>query len=482
MKTLTTVTSLFLLGAALAQDYVPFHSPTKFKAVGGTEEKFFFAEEMNSNNSTLEIKQYQVASDVLQAPNPNDMGCGSYGDINLATSNWLGRNIDYNQLLHELEMDNNISFNFDLNLGDSAVFTTTNNTDYYLKYISKTQENILNFWDSVKAYAIVAYDAQGNAVTTSFSATPIKIAKHLGAVRFIDLQGFPTNALEYEIVGQVNNNEGHLGSYAPTYDEVYPWEVGDTLQYSGYSSIQSSQSAYHAINTVTVTNRVETTDSVFISIYNDLYTYNPGGFVYNITYPPVIKFKKGEALTTYPSNYFEYMKKYDVGEVQFETLTGNGMEMSDFIYGDYCDSCDCFPAFELYQVLFENYTYMAPYGQVHREKTTYDGTMGVSAEVKLIFARVGNNTYGTYVAANVSEAQLIAVKLAPNPVTDLLELSSNERIASINIYSTTGALIQTKEINNQQSNLDVHDFNPGVYLIRITFDNGQHTTQRFVKQ
>ncbi|SFT83978.1 Por secretion system C-terminal sorting domain-containing protein [Lishizhenia tianjinensis] len=482
MKTLTTLTSVFLLGTALAQDYVPFHSPTKYKAVGGTEEKFFFAEETNIYNSTLEIKQYQEASDVLQAPDPNDMECGSYGDVNLATNNWLGRNIHYNQLLLELVMDNHLSFNFDLSLGDSAVFNTTNNTDYYLKYISKTQENILNFSDSVKAYAIVAYDAQGNAVTTSFSATPIRIAKHLGAVNFIDIQSFPNAAVEFEIVGQVNTTEGHLGSYAPTYDEVYPWEVGDTLQYKGTSSVASSQSSYYAVNTVTVTNRVETTDSVFISIYNDLYTYNSAGIVYNITYPPVIAFKKGEALTTYPSNYYEYMENYHVGEVEFENLIGNGMEMSDFIYGDYCDSCACFTAFELVNILFENYKYMAPFGQVHREKTNYDGALDVSAEAELIFARVGNNTFGNYHAANVNEATLIEVKLAPNPVTDFIHLSSNERMASVNIYNTTGALLQSKAINSQQSKLDVQRFNQGVYLIQITFDNGQQTTQRFVKQ
>lgn len=481
MIKLTTISSLLMLSAfTWAQDYNPLNSPSKFVETGGTEEVYFFAESTMLNGGLIEMKQYQVMYDSLITPsNPN--ACPSYGQPTAATDNWLGRDLVYNQILHSLSTDGGLTFDFGIPLGDSALIGSVNNVDYYMIYTSKSEEIILNYTDSVKTFSISAYDAQGTSVNTGYSSSPIRLAKQLGLVNFINLQDISNNVKEYEIIGQVNNGMGHLGNYAPTYDEVYPWDYGDTLQYFGYSSIQSTQSSYAAYNTVTVQLRTETTDSVYIHLNQNLQTVNSGGIVYNITYDPVIKFKKGEAITTYPANYFEYAKHYEVGEQEFESFTGAGMRMTDFVYDDYCDSCHCFPAFELQGVVFENYTTMAPYGSVHKEKTNYDSQIGITAEAKLVFANVDGNIYGNFVAVSVDELEEIAINIAPNPTTNHIQLSTSERMIGVEVYTLTGELCRSESLVGQTGKLNLSSLQTGVYLLHVRFENGQVSTQRIVK-
>lgn len=486
MKTLLITISVFLTASVnFAQNFNPFHSPSRYVQTGDTNETYFFAEHATLNGNTLEIKQYQEASEFFEMDEFH-IDCGSYGAPLKAKNNWLGRNINYNQTTQVLAMDSSLTFNLGINLGDSSLIKTINNIEYYLKYVSKSEEVILNFSDSIKYFSIVAYDNSGNLVNTNYSATPLRIGKELGAIKFINIQEFPFNAKEYEIMGQVNSNQGHLGDYALTNDEVYPWDVGDTLQVFRYSNQQYDEGfppqGGSSYSTYTILSRTETADSVIIHLTQDYFVATNPGFYTEITYPEFIRYKKGSVFSTYPANYYENMNSYHSREVAYESQTGPGLVMSDFIYADYCDSCHCFTAFELYQIHFDTYKIMAPYGKVHAEKTTYDGSMNFNAEAKLIYAKVGNNVLGNFVHVGVDNLELPVINIAPNPVNKVLEISTSERMQNLEIYTATGAKCLEKTTQNQTESLNVNALEPGVYLVVITFENGQQSTQRIVKQ
>lgn len=191
-------------------------------------------------------------------------------NCHLAEKNWLGRKLSYNSQDKTLTVDNNMVFDFNLALGDSSIFYATGNVNYFLIHTSRSEENILGITDSVYGYSVLSYDNSNNLIPSQFSSTPIQIAKTLGAIRFIDIAQFPNAAIEYEITGQDHENIGHIGSYGLTYDDVYPWDIGDTLQCSG--SNPTSEGGISSIITYTVTNRIESSDSVFIHLNKRIFS------------------------------------------------------------------------------------------------------------------------------------------------------------------------------------------------------------------
>ncbi|MBL1222357.1 choice-of-anchor J domain-containing protein [Chryseobacterium sp. L7] len=70
------------------------------------------------------------------------------------------------------------------------------------------------------------------------------------------------------------------------------------------------------------------------------------------------------------------------------------------------------------------------------------------------------------------------VKVYPNPVKDVLNISTDKKIRSIEIFSLTGQLIKTLEKDTKQVN--VSDLKKGVYLLRIKSE-GKDESFKIVK-
>lgn len=73
-----------------------------------------------------------------------------------------------------------------------------------------------------------------------------------------------------------------------------------------------------------------------------------------------------------------------------------------------------------------------------------------------------------------------SVEIYPNPVKDLLNVKSKNKISSVEIYHSNGQKVLQQEVKNQQLNLS--QLTQGVYLLKINFIDGQTTTQKFIKK
>jgi Secretion system C-terminal sorting domain len=73
------------------------------------------------------------------------------------------------------------------------------------------------------------------------------------------------------------------------------------------------------------------------------------------------------------------------------------------------------------------------------------------------------------------------VIIAPNPVRDVLNVSSANDIMSIELYSMLGQQVLIKQINKNQDQIDVSQLHPGTYLVKVVSDN-QHKTIKIVKE
>jgi len=86
----------------------------------------------------------------------------------------------------------------------------------------------------------------------------------------------------------------------------------------------------------------------------------------------------------------------------------------------------------------------------------------------------------TFKAENLQtiENQNFNLKLYPNPTSDFLNIKSDQKISKIEIYDTTGKLVQTSKMNNEK--VSVSKLPKGNYLIKIQTENGV-VNSKFIK-
>lgn len=79
--------------------------------------------------------------------------------------------------------------------------------------------------------------------------------------------------------------------------------------------------------------------------------------------------------------------------------------------------------------------------------------------------------------ASVESAELIGLKLYPNPVKNIANFSANETIQSVSIYDLTGRIVKQATPNKSNFDLDVADLSKGVYLVKLSAGDIEATTK-----
>jgi len=94
-----------------------------------------------------------------------------------------------------------------------------------------------------------------------------------------------------------------------------------------------------------------------------------------------------------------------------------------------------------------------------------------------------NQTKNTLVNfAGIHELELAAsVYLAPNPVTDKINISAGEMIRSISVYDNLGQIVLKQDVNNSLSQMDLSPLTEGVYFVSLQFKDGSKITKKVVK-
>ncbi len=109
---------------------------------------------------------------------------------------------------------------------------------------------------------------------------------------------------------------------------------------------------------------------------------------------------------------------------------------------------------------------------------------------KLLVSGIRENADGFIMARYFKENQLDieentflnSVSIFPNPVDNSLSISSEVKIDSLKIYQIDGKLIFEENFNfTKELNIDVANYNKGIYLARITGENSIQTF-KFIKK
>ena len=79
-----------------------------------------------------------------------------------------------------------------------------------------------------------------------------------------------------------------------------------------------------------------------------------------------------------------------------------------------------------------------------------------------------------------------AMRLYPNPAREQLvvEVPAEllEQSPVLNVYDAFGRLVLTQQANEVQNTVNLETLTPGVYITRVSANNGQVETLRFVKR
>jgi uncharacterized repeat protein (TIGR01451 family) len=92
------------------------------------------------------------------------------------------------------------------------------------------------------------------------------------------------------------------------------------------------------------------------------------------------------------------------------------------------------------------------------------------------------NTFQTEFVSTLTTNQFATsnIQIFPNPVNDILKINSNSTILSTEIADINGRIIQSSSQSNSEVVLNIEEFKFGVYLLKVTTQNGT-STQKFVK-
>ena len=118
------------------------------------------------------------------------------------------------------------------------------------------------------------------------------------------------------------------------------------------------------------------------------------------------------------------------------------------------------------------------------QPTTYAGEITQFKEwIKARLAWLDANMIGSPMSVETNPANQLKCRIFPNPVSDILYVESDKEIKSIALYNITGTLlIEKTDLCDFSVGTDVTGLNPGMYIARIVFSNGDFAVSRVVKR
>jgi hypothetical protein len=98
-----------------------------------------------------------------------------------------------------------------------------------------------------------------------------------------------------------------------------------------------------------------------------------------------------------------------------------------------------------------------------------------------------NNQEATYSGLNcpvlaVNNSTKNKFAYYPNPVTDILNISSEKNINSVYVYSIDGQLVLNQVYHNTEIELDLSKLKTGIYLVKVNLNDGSQKNLKIIKK
>ncbi len=375
-------------------------------------------------------------------------------------------------------------------LNDTWTFYRNSDGSYFEASVSNiTNDNFLGLTDSIKTIFLQAKDSLGNDIISPYDTLSIRISKNYGLIEGFNMFRFPFGRIISEpgfiqetfqpitIVGLPQQNAGIKNLTAA---DVYDYDIGDEYHWINRTSGGDQTYNYEGkvYEKITINNKQFSinADTVYYDVYLEKYRSSR-----IVSYPPPYTAQSfdtlfvGDTLLAFniaDDNHINtYPLHYDTDSVLTWIQSEDGTQKT-IRYWDgtiwNTSGCDITEVRHVGQSTF------------HKGLGRTYSTGGVnypSEKREFVYYNKNGVIWGTplnidslsTVLTSSIEKQDLSLKVFPNPATDLLNFQLEESIqnAQIRIYSTLGQLMETQNINSEQTQFNVSDWQNGMYFYGI---------------
>ncbi|MEI7803157.1 MAG: T9SS type A sorting domain-containing protein [Bacteroidota bacterium] len=246
--------------------------------------------------------------------------------------------------------------------------------------------------------------------------------------------------------------------------ELNDYEVGDTLEYYFYQSIQTGYAYWNEVFIVINKNFLSGNDSI-------KYTFRK---VRNFNEDTV------QIIITNDSVYNHHNNILGLELIQFDT-SGFGQLDSAYIKFDTTNSLKRLRMNIVGGFSGEGYNTSENIGLINWYYNS--GNINIySYEYNLLYAHLAHNgVYGTYLPTSIEEPQTNnLISIYPNPADEnfFIQKSQRSNSASVQVYNYTGQLVFENK-NFKEENIDTGNLQNGFYVLKYS-DGNNYSVKKFL--
>ncbi|MFZ4520635.1 MAG: T9SS type A sorting domain-containing protein [Bacteroidales bacterium] len=364
-------------------------------------------------------------------------------------------------------------------LNDTWRFTKLSSGTYLeAKIVSIGPDSVMGVLDDVMRIELQAKRNDGTLITNAWNGKYFKLSKHYGLARTFDMTNVPFDTTNYTLVGK---QKPVIGIQEFGWKEVYSFNIGDVLHYSGYSNTAGGPS------------------STWKEIQNVFSKTTYGANIDSVVY----KFDRCRSTITNPGNNHVYMRDTIVIKYKFNVMANDStiLRLPDQfarqnVYASQFDRyMSAFNSRQTKKVTedkfrFMNSCFVIPTGSVTLYRNYSEG-LGVSEYYRddqttqdfyrLVYFKKGSETWGNAVGTQCSPlldidetapATSAQVRIVPNPmknqsmiIIDGLKLTDDMKFA---LYNIVGKEVYKVNINSSTTLLERNNLPSGLYVYTLT--------------
>ncbi|MDP1622586.1 MAG: T9SS type A sorting domain-containing protein [Bacteroidales bacterium] len=396
----------------------------------------------------------------------------------------LGRKIyreSANYLFYFFNKDNDtIYINAKAVLNDTWRFVKlTSGTFLEAKVVSIAPDSVMGVLDDMMKIELQAKRNDGTLLTSPWNGTYLKLSKHYGLARTFDMTNVPFDTTHYTIVGKL---KPVIGIQEFGWKEVYNYNIGDVLHFSGYTNsfTGGTSTTWKEIqNVFSKTTYGANNDSVIYKFDRCRSTItNPGNNHVYMRDTITIKYRftvmaNDSTILRYPDQF----KRQNVYASQFDRYMKafNNRQTKKVTEDKYrfLNSCFLIPSGNV--LLYRNYSEGLGVTEYYRDdQSTQDFH-------RLVYFKKGSETWGNPVGTECSPildvdeypiAGSSQVRILPNPfknqaqiVIDGFKITEDLRFV---LYNLVGKEVLRIKINSSISTIERKNLPTGLYIYTLT--------------
>ncbi|MBI3258668.1 MAG: T9SS type A sorting domain-containing protein [Ignavibacteriae bacterium] len=208
------------------------------------------------------------------------------------------------------------------------------------------------------------------------------------------------------------------------------------------------------------------------------------------------QFISAQKISFTPSNHI--IKTWDTETTEFyvgiKNLTNGQLDLSwKFISSDMhtdwtytiCDNINCYPAFQenaRFKMIEKGQSAFFTFDIFSPEGPKSNATVRLGVYETSNPSMIDTVSFSVQTTSSVEEPASYTAGITPNPATDILTISAEAALNSLQVFSAVGMkIMEMSNTNNTEVTLNIHELPAGVYYIKARDIYGKTVATKFQK-